>query len=326
LCSAWTVTLHYQVTTALAAALTRIGRTQEAEPLGAQAARIAEDFRRLLIVDGTIPGYAHFGNGRVEYLIHPSDETTGIRFSLLPMMHAIINGLLTPAAAETHMECIRTHLLGKDGARLFDRPFDYRGGPQRYFQRAESSAFFGREVGLMYMHAHLRYAEMLAHYGDASALFLALRQAHPCGLRTAVPQTRLRQANCYYSSSEALFDDRYEALSSYDKVKSGGVEFEGGWRVYSSGAGILMRLIRECFLGIRLRKSEVVLDPVIPRELNGLSADIELAGRPVTLVYGVGTRGCGPIKLMLNGMDLSFDREPNPYRLGGAQVSMALLK
>jgi 1,2-beta-oligoglucan phosphorylase len=53
----------------------------------------------------------------------------------------------------------------------------------------------------MYMHAHLRFAEAMAHYGDADALLLALRQANPIKIRSVVPAARPRQANCYYSSS-----------------------------------------------------------------------------------------------------------------------------
>src|SRR4029453_17855749 len=107
-------------------------------------------------------------------------------------------------------ELIRRHLLGTDGARLFDQPLPYRGGLQRWFQRAETSTFFGREIGLMYTHAHLRWAEALAHLGDGEAAYRALRQAIPAGLRDAVPNACLRQANCYTSSSDAAFADRYE--------------------------------------------------------------------------------------------------------------------
>ena len=106
------------------------------------------------------------------------------------MIHAIINGLLTPAAGAAHVGHIKQHLLGPDGARLFDRPSPYHGGPQRYFQRAESSTFFGREIGIMYTHAHLRYAEAMARYGDADAFFLALRQANPDRVRAVVPSAR----------------------------------------------------------------------------------------------------------------------------------------
>jgi cellobiose phosphorylase len=326
LCSAWTVTLHYQTITTLAAAVRRIGRPEAAARVDAPARDIREDFQRLLIVDGTIAGYAYFHpDGRIDYLLHPTDRTTGIRFSLLPMIHAIINGMLTAEQATTHREHIRQHLLAVDGARLFDRPFDYRGGPQRHFQRAESSAFFGREIGIMYTHAHLRYAEAMARYGDADAFFLALRQANPVDVRAVVPPARLRQANCYYSSSDALFLDRYEALAAYAKVHTGEVPFEGGWRVYSSGAGIAVRLIHECLLGIRRTKSVLVIDPVMPPALDGLRADIELAGKPVTVVYRVATVGYGPRAIVLNGTELSFRREANPYRSGGAEVAMAEL-
>jgi len=326
LCSAWTVTLHYQTITALGTALQRIGRAEAAGELSAPAQRIRDAFRRLLIVDGTIAGYAYFHeDGRIDYLLHPGDRTTGIRFSLLPMIHAIINGLLTPEQARAHVGKIKAHLLAVDGARLFDQPFDYRGGPQRHFQRAESSTFFGREIGIMYMHAHLRYAEAMARYGDADAFFLALQQATPIGVRAVVPPARLRQANCYYSSSDALFPDRYEALSAYAQVKTGEVPFEGGWRVYSSGAGIALRLIRECLLGLRTTKSALVIDPVIPKVLDGLHADVEIAGKPVEIVYRITSVGHGPTSITLNGTALPFRREANPYRLGGVEVAMAAL-
>jgi cellobiose phosphorylase len=324
LCSAWTVTLHYQMLATLAKALRRIGRPEPAETLEAAARSVKDDFQRLLIVDGTIPGYAYFqADGRIEYLLHSRDRTTGITYSLLPMIHAIINDLLTAEQAAAHVACIKEHLLAVDGARLFDRPFSYHGGPQHYFQRAESSTFFGREIGIMYTHAHLRYAEAMARYGDADALVLALRQANPIGLRSAVPAAMPRQANCYYSSSDAAFLDRYQALAEYEKVKTGEVPLEGGWRVYSSGAGIALRLIHECLLGIRRRKSVLVLDPVIPKALDGLRAEVELAGRRVTVVYRSAQMGYGPTAIALNGTPLPFEREANPYRTGGVAVAMA---
>jgi CRISPR-associated protein Csx3 len=212
--------------------------------------------------------------------------------------------------------------LGADGARLFDRPLAYQGGLQRRFQRAETSSFFGREIGLMYTHAHLRWAEALAHVGDAESFFLALRQANPVGLRDAVPNARLRQANCYTSSSDASFADRYEAAERYPEVKTGNVAVEGGWRVYSSGAGIAVRLVRERLLGLRLCRSSLGIDPVLPRALDGLEAELVLDGHPVHVSWRIGVRGYGPRALTLNGSPLSFTREPNPYREGGVLVAM----
>jgi 1,2-beta-oligoglucan phosphorylase len=175
----------------------------------------------------------------------------------------------------------------------------------------------------MYVHAHLRYAQAMAHVGDVGAFFLALRQANPIGIGLAVPAAALRQANCYYSSSDAGFADRYEALADYEKVKTGAVPLEGGWRIYSSGAGIAMRLIHQCFLGLRREKSVLRIDPVIPAALDGLQAESELAGSAVTIIYRIGSAGYGPTAVTLNGQKLSFTREVNPYRTGGVEVPMA---
>jgi 1,2-beta-oligoglucan phosphorylase len=51
--------------------------------------------------------------------------------------------------------------------------------PQQLFRRAESASFFGREIGLMYVHAHLGYAEALAVLGEADELWEALLVVNP---------------------------------------------------------------------------------------------------------------------------------------------------
>lgn len=334
MCSSWTVTLHYHTLRTLAEGLRRVGRVT-ARPLAADletaAVDVLADYQRFLIDGDVLAGFADFAaflreGGGVVRLLHPSDPATGISYRLLPMIHSILYEMFTPEQATAHVGYIREHLLAPDGARLFDRPPRYQGGPQRHFQRAESSPFFGREIGVMYMHAHLRYAEAMAHYGDADAFFLALRQANPIALTSVVPAAALRQANCYYSSSDATFYNRYEASARYDEVMRGTITVEGGWRVYSSGPGIAYRLIHECFVGVRLNASSVVIDPVVPAALDGLRAEFRLAGVPVTMIYHTGRRGCGPVALTLNGETLPFKREPNRYRTGGVRVELGLLR
>jgi 1,2-beta-oligoglucan phosphorylase len=321
LCSSWTVTLNYQTFVALAAAYRQIGIRDRAAELETLAAAILGEFQRILVVDGVVAGLAYFQEqGDTDYLLHPRDGTTGLSYSLLPMIHAIINDMFTPEQAETHLALIRKHLLGPDGARLFDRPMAYHGGIQTNFQRAESASYFGREIGIMYMHAHLRYCEALARFGDASAFFHALSQLNPIAIRELVPSAGLRQGNCYYSSSDAAFSDRYEAFEQYDKVNAGDVTLEGGWRVYSSGAGIGTRLIMHGFLGLRVESTSLFIDPVIPPELDGLKATLRLAGHLVTIVYQVKSKGRGPVSIHLNGEPLDFTREANPYRPGGVSI------
>lgn len=326
LCSAWTVTLQVQTARTLAAGLRRCGASALASRLETLAERTLADFQRLLLPGGTLAGFAYFREAwAIDYLLHPSDEATGIHYRLLPMIHAIINHMLTPAQAERHVGFMREHLLAPDGARLFDAPPRYRGGEQRYFQRAETSTNFGREIGIMYTHAHLRYAEAMATWGDAEAFWLALRQVVPIGIRDVVPNTRLRQANTYASSSDADFPDRYVAQERYADVRSGRVAVEGGWRTYSSGAGIAFRLIHERLFGIRRGRVTTTLDPVLPEVLDGLALDVTLADKPVRITYTVGARGVGPVAIELDGAAVPFSREVNPYRPGGAVIATAEL-
>jgi cellobiose phosphorylase len=326
MCSAWTVTLHVQTLTALGRALRAIGRAGDAAPLESWAEAVERDFQRLLVADGVLAGYAIFEEGgRVRYLLHPSDTTTGVRYSALAMIHAILEDMLTPAQAREHLRLIDMHLSGPDGVRLFDRPMPYHGGLQRTFQRAESATFFGREIGLMYMHAHLRYAQALAHVGEAERFFHALCQANPIGIRSVVPSATLRQANCYYSSSDAAFEDRYQASAEYERVVRGTIALDGGWRVYSSGAGIALGLIMRHFLGLNCESDVLSVDPVIPAALDGLRVETALFGRPIEVRYRIRGSGCGVNAIVLNDEPLSFTCCANPHRRGAALVAKAAM-
>jgi cellobiose phosphorylase len=67
------------------------------------------------------------------------------------------------------------------------------------------------EIGLMYVHSHLRYAEAMSDLGDAEALWGALLVANSIGVMEELPNASLRQRNAYFSSSDAAFRDRYQA-------------------------------------------------------------------------------------------------------------------
>jgi cellobiose phosphorylase len=47
-------------------------------------------------------------------------------------------------------------------------------------------------------------------------------------------------------------------------VSAGEVDVAGGWRIYSSGPGIVLRVLVQDLLGVRLHGDEVVLDPLLP--------------------------------------------------------------
>ena len=112
----------------------------------------------------------------------------------------------------------------------------------------------------------------------------------------------------------------------YDAVRTGTVDVEGGWRVYSSGAGIAVRLVRERLLGLRLRHASLGIDPVLPRSLDGLEAGVTLQGRAVVVRYRVGPRGHGPLAIACNGRVVALDREDHPYRTGGVVMPLHALR
>ena len=251
--SSWTVALLFQQLRRAAEIYQRAGRAGEAQELGALADAMRTDFNAHLIRDETVAGYAIFApdGGAAELLLHPSDARTGLSYSLLPMTRSIIGGLFTPEQTRHHLKLIREHLIFPDGARLMDRPVAYRGGPQIIFRRAESASFFGREIGLMYTHAHLRYAEAMSALGDSGALFDALGVVNPISIGDSMPQALPRQRNAFFSSSDAAFPDRDSASAQWDRVKAGTIRFEGGWRIYSSGPGIFTGLLICCGFGRR---------------------------------------------------------------------------
>ena len=321
--SSWTVEMNYQAFSHYQLVYEKTGNTRKAGELKDICEKIKADFNKFLVKDGVVAGYGLVENDRsISVLLHPSDTTTGIQYSILPMNRGIISEIFTHEQAQHHQDLIEKHLKGPDGARLMDRPPRYKGGIQTIFQRAESSTFFGREIGLMYVHEHIRYAESQAWTGRADAFIKALRQAIPVGYRAVVPCGDIRQSNCYYSSSDVTFRNRYEADERYDEIQTGKIKLRGGWRVYSSGPGIYIGLVVSRLLGLRIVSGKMIVDPVMPHSLDGLSASLDLLDHAVTFHYAVKEGDFSPKAVSINGKAIQFKYEENKYRKGGAVISV----
>jgi len=320
--SSWTVEMNYQAFMQYAQVLKSVDENEKSQELLDICARIKNDFNNYLVKDGVVAGYGLVEkDGSIGLLLHPSDEITGIHYSLLPMNRGVISGIFTQEQAILHGQLIEKHLKGPDGARLMNKPLKYKGGIQSIFQRAESSTFFGREIGLMYVHEHLRYAESLAMLGKAEEFVFALRQSFPVNYNQVVERGDFRQANCYYSSSDIAFKSRYEADELYHEINSGKTTFRGGWRVYSSGPGIFTGLIISRLLGIRLNHPNIVFDPVMPFSFNGLEVKMDFLENRVKFLFRITDNCFGPKNIIVNGKNLKCSRETNPNRTGGLSIS-----
>jgi len=317
--SSWTVALTYQALDRFSRALEQAGGGLGAE-WNDLAERIRGDFRRFLLTDGVIPGFLLMEDREhPRKMLHPDDADTGIRFRLLPMTRSIIAELLSPEEAETHLDIIRRHLLFPDGVRLMDRAATYRGGVSSRFKRAEQASNFGREIGLLYVHAHIRYVEAMAKLGQAEEAWTGLACVNPVGLAASVPHAEPRQSNAYFSSSDGRFKHRYEAEERFAELKTGRIPVKGGWRIYSSGPGIFLHQLISQLLGIRLAAGDLVVDPVLPARLEGARFRCYLNGAAVEFHYG--RSSTGELHVTVNGRTAPGEPVANPYRPGGIRIA-----
>lgn len=247
--STWTQELTIETFKKLAQALPRGSALQSrCQQL---AARMSADFRKYFMADDTLPGFIQLtADHAVHPIIYPGDPKTGINYRLLPLSQGVLSGVLVDEEAANALRLIRDHLLYPDGVRLMDRPARYHGGVSETFKRAEQAANFGREIGLLYVHAHIRYAEAVATRGDQAEAWRLLDLVNPINLSDRVTNASLRQANVYFSSSDADFDTRYAAQANYDLVAQQQVAVKGGWRIYSSGPGIYISALLQGVLSL----------------------------------------------------------------------------
>jgi 1,2-beta-oligoglucan phosphorylase len=279
--SSWTVALLYEQLRRYAAILRLAGRpAKSARAFDSVAVAMRKDFNRFLVRDGIVAGYGVFSPDGVppKLLLHPSEKQTGLAFSLLPMTQGMIGGIFTKTQARRHFGLIREHLLFSDGARLMDKPIGYHGGPETFFRRAESAAFFGREIGLMYTHSHLRYGEAMSDIGEFAALWEALLVANPIAVTDRLAHASLRQRNAYFSSSDAAFRDRYQASGEWGRVRLDNIAVDGGWRIYSSGPGLYANMLIRHAFGLRRQFGKRIVTPGLRQSRKDLT--LEWPGRP----------------------------------------------
>ncbi|OKP98062.1 GH36-type glycosyl hydrolase domain-containing protein [Paenibacillus sp. P46E] len=319
--SSWTVALTYQTVLGLSGVLAEVDGAWSGE-LKELAEGIKGDFNRYMLGTDVIPGFLYFEDPtHAKLLLHPEDKETGIQYRLLPMTRSMIGELLTPEQTEEHYKLIQEQFLCPDGVRLMNHPAQYAGGVSLHFKRAEQAANFGREIGLQYVHAHIRFVEAMAKIGKRDQVWKGLAVINPIGIRDAVPNAELRQSNSYFSSSDGKFSNRYEAQERFAELRDGSVPVKGGWRIYSSGPGIYMNQLISNVLGIREEGGDLIIDPVLPDELDGTRLDFDYGGKSATFVYHCAQGELVSIKV--NGQEVPAERLANPYRLGGLRIKRA---
>jgi 1,2-beta-oligoglucan phosphorylase len=303
--SGWTVALLYETLDGLEKTLGH----GLAGSMGIRDFKVAlrKDYESVIVKDGIPAGFYVFGDEN-PYLLHPSDRTTGLSYRLLPLIRPIIAGLADKDSAKRYMTTIDGNLKFPDGVRLTNDAITYHGGKNTYFVRAETAANFGREIGLQYVHAHIRYIEASAAMNDGKRAFEALGMILPINLEARVNNALPRQSNLYFSSSDADFRDRYQAKEEFNRIKEGTIGVKGGWRIYSSGPGILIHQIMKGLFGLSHSKDGLVLSPTLDAVHDGLVLNLTIRGRDLRITYRMNGDG-----VKVNGVPLTLKTGTNAY-------------
>ncbi|PKK87055.1 MAG: cellobiose phosphorylase, partial [Tenericutes bacterium HGW-Tenericutes-8] len=318
--SGWTVALLYESLSVLGNELKQAYKDLSEELLNL-ATNIKNDYMKYMIVDGIPAGFVVFEDDKkLSYLLHPRDQKTGLKYRLLPFIRSMISELADNEVIDDYIKLIDQVFMHPDGVRLMDTAVKYEGGKKTFFARAETAANFGREIGLQYVHAHIRYIESMAKIGMADRVYDAIYQIIPINMTEHVKNAEVRQSNMYFSSSDADFNDRYEAKRDFERVRKGDIKVKGGWRLYSSGPGIFIHQIVHHILGVGTYHQHLHLDPVIDKELDGMTFSYHFKQKNMSITYHY-----GPRRLTLNGLDIENIGLDNKYRKSGFLVDPTII-
>ncbi|MGI6360313.1 MAG: GH36-type glycosyl hydrolase domain-containing protein [Acholeplasmatales bacterium] len=283
--------------------------------------KLKEDYYKYIMIDSKPAGFIVFDNEKPTPLLHPNDRKTGIKYRLLSYQQPIISELISKEEALNNHTLMLKHLKFPDGMRLMDKPVTYKGGLKTYFQRAETASNFGREVGILYVHAHIRHIEALAKLGFHKEMKEELEEINPIGINSVVKISNIRQSNVYFSSSDANFYDRYLAKEQFHLLKEEKIKVKSGWRLYSSGPGIYINQLISNYLGIKQIDNKLYLDPV--HKLDKLEVKCIYKNKEIIVKYFMNDN---KDYLLINNSKIDILREKEYYRKGGYLINNDLLK
>lgn len=318
--SGWTIALLYDALNTLAIELSDLPLSKR---LNQMKEDMQKDYETYMVKAGVPAGFIVFNdNGSIDYLLHPSDQQTGLKYRLLALKRPIISEMIDKSQATSYKDLIVKELKHPDGVRLMDTAVTYRGGLKTYFSRAETAANFGREIGIQYCHAHIRFIEAMAKLGEPNLAFEALYTINPIDIQKSVPNANYRQSNVYFSSSDAAFKDRYEAKRDFEKVRKGLIPVKAGWRMYSSGPGIYLNQMVSNVLGFKQYHQGLWIDPALPSELDGLQLHYHMGPYPLEVSYQFGAAE----QVKINHQTVHSTPMHNRYRHAGVWIEAGLLK
>ena len=195
-------------------------------------------------------------------------ESAECRIDLLPQSFAVIAGMPDEKRRASAIDSAQRELA--DGRlriiRLFTPPFDGAGRNPGYIRSYPPGM---RENGGQYTHAAVWLALALLRAGRSDEAARYLSWINPVG------RTDEREKALQY---------RLEPYAIAGDISSNtACEARGGWSLYTGAAGWYYRTVIEVLLGIQLRADRMELDPRLPSDWPGFSAEMAIRGTHVQI-------------------------------------------
>lgn len=179
------------------------------------------------------------------------------RIDSIAQSWSVLSGAAAPERQRSAMDALEKHLMRRDLGlvQLLDPPFDKSSLDPGYIKGYLPGV---RENGGQYTHAAVWASMAFAGMGDSFRAWELLRLINPVN----------------HGSTEAISQYQVEpyvvAADVYGVAPHAG---RGGWSWYTGAAGWMYRLIIESLLGLQRSASSLRLQPVLPADWSGFSAD-----------------------------------------------------
>jgi len=194
------------------------------------------------------------------------------------MNRGIISEIFTKEQAQYHLDLIWQRAKRPRWSRLMNRP-SIQGGIQKHFFKSRKAVHSLPGDWALCMCTNISVMPNLRHVWAGQMLLWKPSPGKPCSIQDIVNCGDTRQANCYYSSSDVTFKNRYEADERYDEIKTEKLLLKADGGFIPAGR-IYIGLIGFPAAGLRVESRNVIIDPVIPYSMDGLSASINFMGIP----------------------------------------------
>ena len=218
-----------------------------------------------------------------------SSESAECRIDSLSQSWSGLSGVGAPDRANQAMDAVLSELVDDDSSiiRLFTPPFANASVDPGYIKAYPPGV---RENGGQYTPAATWVVMALARLGRADEAWRCFNLLNPINHALDREAAELYRVEPYVVAA--------------DVYGAGALEGRGGWTWYTGSAGWLYRAAVEGILGIRREGDRLLVQPVLPSEWNGFSAELTIAGVVYNIVVEKSETGEALVSVNGDGIDL----------------------